>query len=32
MVTKKTLTLGGEHTMEYIDDVLQNCTSEMYTI
>ena len=26
------LTLGGKHTVQYIDDVLQNCTLETYTI
>ena len=24
------LILGGEHTMQYTDDVLQNCTLEIY--
>ena len=26
------LTLGGEHTIQCTDDVLQNYTSEIYTI
>lgn len=26
------LTLGGEHTMQYVDDVLQNCTLDTYVI
>ena len=26
------LTWGGEHTMQYTNDVLQNCTSETYII
>ena len=28
MVAKGDLTLGGEHTMQYTDDVFQNCTLE----
>ena len=28
MVTEGDQTLGGEHTMKYADDVLQNCTIE----
>ena len=31
MVTED-LTLGGEHTVQYTDDILQNCTSEMYIV
>ena len=26
------LTRGGEHRIQYTDDVLQNCTSETYII
>ena len=26
------LTWGGEHTVKYIDDVLQNCTAKSYVI
>ena len=26
------LTLGGEHTIQYTDDVLYNCTLETYII
>ena len=26
------LTWGGEHTVQYTDDVLQNCTHETYII
>ena len=26
------LTWGGEHTIQYTDDVLQNCTSEIYIV
>ena len=26
------LNLGGEHTMQYTDEVLQNCTPETYVI
>ena len=26
------LTWGGEHTMQYTDDILQNCTPETYII
>ena len=32
MVMEEDLTWGGEHTIQYIDDVLQNCTPETYTI
>ena len=32
MVMKGDLTLGGEHTIQYTDDVLQNCTPETDTI
>ena len=32
MVTEKDLTLGGEHTMQYTDDVSWNCTTEHYII
>ena len=32
MVTKKDLTLGGEHTIQYIDYILENCTLETYII
>ena len=32
MVTKGDLTLGGGHTMQYIDHVSQNCTVETYII
>ena len=32
MVTEGDLTLGGEHTMQYTDDVLQNCKLEIYII
>ena len=28
MVTERDLTLDGEHTIQYTDDVLQNCTLE----
>ena len=28
MVAERDLTLGGEHTMWYADDTLQNCTLE----
>ena len=28
MATEGDLTLDGEHTMQYTDDVLQNCSSE----
>ena len=31
MVTRD-LSLGGEHTMQYTDDVLLNCTLETYII
>lgn len=30
MVTEGDYTLGSEHTMKYIVDVLQNCTPETY--
>ena len=26
------LTVDGEHTTQHTDDVLQNCTTEIYTI
>lgn len=32
MVTEGNLTLGGEHTMQYTDGVLQNCILETYII
>ena len=32
MVMEGDLTLGGEHTIQYTDDVLQNCTFETYII
>ena len=32
MVTEGDVTLGSEHTMQYIDDILQNCTPETYII
>ena len=32
MVTEGDLTLGGEHTMQFTDDVSQNCTFETYII
>ena len=32
MVMKGVLTLGGEHTVQYTDDVLQNCIPETYII
>ena len=32
MVIEGNLTLGGEHTMQYRDDILQNCTPETYII
>ena len=28
MATEGDLTLGGKHTIQYTDDVLQNCTLE----
>ena len=28
MVIERDLTLGGEHTIQYTNDVLQNCTPE----
>ena len=30
MVTKGDVTWGGEHTIQYTDDTLYNCTSETY--
>ena len=32
MVTEGDLTLGGEHTIQYTDDTLQNCSLETYII
>ena len=32
MVTKRDLTSGGEHTMQYTDDILQKCAFETYAI
>ena len=32
MVAKGDLTLGGKYTKQYTDDVLQNCTPEIYII
>ena len=32
MVMERNLTQGGEHTMQYTDDVLQNCAPETYII
>ena len=32
MVMNGDLTLGGKHTIQYTDDVLQNCTIEIYII
>ena len=32
MVTEGDLTWGSEHTIQYIDDMLQNCTPETYII
>ena len=32
MVVEGDLTLGGEHTIQYANDVLQNCTLEPYII
>lgn len=32
MVTDEHLTLGGEHTLQYTDDVLLTCKLEMYII
>ena len=32
MVMEGDLTWGGEHTTQYTDDVLQNCTPEIYVI
>ena len=32
MVMEGDLTQGGEHTVQYTDDVLQNCTPETSTI
>ena len=30
MVMEGDVTWGGEHTIQYTDDVLQNCTPEIY--
>ena len=32
MVTEGDLTLGGKHTVQYSDDLLQSCTPETYII
>ena len=32
MVTERELALGGEHTVQYTDDVFQNYTLETYII
>ena len=32
MVTEGDLTLGSEHSIQYTDDVLQNCALETYVI
>lgn len=32
MVTERDQTLGGEHTMQCTDDILQNCTLETYVM
>ena len=32
MVTEEALTLCGEHTIHYVDDVLKNCILEAYII
>ena len=32
MVMEGDLTMGGEHTIRYTDDVLYKCTLEIYTI
>ena len=32
MVMEGDSTLGGEHIVQYTDDVLQNCTPETYVI
>ena len=32
MLTEDDLTLGGGHTMQYIDDISQNCTLGTYII
>ena len=32
MVMEGDLTWGGKHTIQYTDDVLQNCTPETYII
>ena len=32
MVMEGNVTWGGEHTIQYADDVLQNCTPETYKI
>ena len=32
MVKKGDLTLDGEHTIQYTDDILKNCTPETYIL
>ena len=32
MVMEGDMTWGGEHTIQYTDDVLQNCTPETYIV
>ena len=32
MLMEGDLTWGGEHTIQYTDDVSQNCTLEIYTV
>ena len=32
MVMERDLTQGGEHTIQYTDEVLQNCTTETFII
>lgn len=32
MVTEEDQTLGVEHTMQYTDNVLQNCTQATYVV
>ena len=32
MMIERDLTWGGEHTIQYTDNVLQNCTPETYII
>ena len=32
MVMERDLTLGGEHTVQQTDDVLQNCAFETYVL